>query len=90
MRTVAGIENRVVFQDDHGGLNGIERRATSFQDAPTGDQCAFATRFAGLNRGIRNIPRATMNDQCWFHLRIQDGKAMAVCKRTETLNVPKG
>ena len=32
---VASIEDRIVFQDDHGGLDGVERRATGFEDAPT-------------------------------------------------------
>jgi len=43
MRAIAGIEDRIVFKDDHCGLNGVERRATRFQDAPAGGQCAFAT-----------------------------------------------
>jgi hypothetical protein len=30
-----------------------------------------------------------MNDQCWFHLRIQDGKATWVCPRTLFMGVAK-
>ena len=43
MRSVAGVEYRIVLKNYDRGLDGVQRRAAGFQDSPACGQGAFAT-----------------------------------------------
>ena len=49
MGTEAGVEDRVVFEDDNGGFDGVERVAAAFEYIPTGLESAEAAGFAGVD-----------------------------------------
>ena len=67
MRAEAGVENRIVFEDDDGGFDGVESRATGWEDRPAGVRARVATGLAGWDGVIGNVPGATVNDERRFH-----------------------
>ena len=67
MGAEAGIEDGIVFEDDDGGFDGVERVATSFENFPACFESAKAAGFAGVNGIIRNIPGAAVNNERRLH-----------------------
>jgi hypothetical protein len=67
MGAEAGVEGRIVFEDDDGGFDGIERVATAFEDIPTGVESAETAGLAGINGIIGNVPGAAVNDERGLH-----------------------
>ena len=58
----SGVEGLVVFHDDDGFFNGVERRATTFKHTPSGAQGIVDPSDVGVDHVIRHGPGATMND----------------------------
>jgi len=71
MGAEAGVENRIVFEDDDGGFDGIERVATAFENFPACFESAKAAGFAGVNGIIRNIPGAAVNNERRLHRKAE-------------------
>jgi hypothetical protein len=67
VRAVAGVEDGIVFEHHNGGFDGVERRAASRKDGPARRKSAMAAGFASVNGFVRNVPRAAVNNQRWFH-----------------------
>src|SRR5713226_4697148 len=67
VRADAGVEDGVVFEYDDGCFNGVQRRAAALEYLPAGLERLPATGAAGLDRFVRNVPGAAVNDQRWFH-----------------------
>jgi hypothetical protein len=67
VRTEAGVEGGIVFQDDDRSLDGIESRAAFRKHCPTGAQGALTAGIAGDDSVIGNIPGATMNNERGLH-----------------------
>ena len=67
MGAEAGVEGGIVFKDDDGGFDGVERVAAVFEDIPAGVESAEAAGFAGVNGIIGNIPGAAMNNERRSH-----------------------
>ncbi len=78
VRAKTGIEDVIVFEDHDGGLDGVESGAAARENGPASGESAMAAGFASVNGFVRNIPRAAVNDERWFH-RNEDGKGVAVC-----------
>ena len=58
-----GVEGFVIFHDDHGFFDRIERGAASFQSAPSRrDRVAGAVQ-VHLNHIVRNCPRTTVDEK---------------------------
>ncbi len=70
----SGVEGLVVFHDDDGLLDGIERRAATLQHAPSRSQRVGHAVNVGVDHVIGHGPGATMNDQ------IQDQLAKVVLR----------
>jgi hypothetical protein len=68
VRAVAGVEDRIVFEDHDGGFDGIESRAPAGEDGPAGSKRALAAGFARIYGFIGNVPRAAVNNERWFHV----------------------
>lgn len=69
MRSVTGVEDWIVFQDDDGGFNGIEGVAAGFENAPASMKGAKAASFAGINGIVGDVPGAAVNDEGGSHER---------------------
>ena len=67
MGTEAGVEDRIVFENDNGGFDGVERVAAVFENSPTGLKGAEAAGFTGINGVIGNVPGAAVNDERRMH-----------------------
>jgi len=63
----AGVEDRVIFEDDDGGFDGVERVAAVFENVPAGLESAEAAGFAGVDGIIGNVPGAAVNDERRLH-----------------------
>ena len=59
----AGVEGFVVFHDDHGFLDSVERRAAAFEHAPTRSHGVAHAVEMGFDHVVRNGPGAAMNYQ---------------------------
>jgi hypothetical protein len=67
MGAEAGVENGIVFEDDDGCFEGVERVAAGFENVPAGLESAEAAGFAGVNGIIGNVPGAAVNDERGLH-----------------------
>ena len=67
VRAVTGVEDRVVFEDDDGGFDGVQSRAPARKDGPPGTEGAMAAGFAGVHGVVRNVPCAAVNNEGRFH-----------------------
>ena len=59
----AGIESLVVFHDDHGFFDRVERRAAAFQHPPARSHGVAHAVEMSFHHVIRNGPGTAMNDQ---------------------------
>jgi hypothetical protein len=57
------VESLVVFHDDDGFLDGVERGAAKFEHAPSRSQSVADAANVGVDHVIRHGPRAPMNHQ---------------------------
>src|SRR6266404_692109 len=78
MRAVARVKNGIVLENHDGGFDGVQGRAAAGEQSPAGAQCAVAAGLASVHGFVRNVPRAAMNDQGWFH-RDENRKGLPVC-----------
>jgi len=78
VRAVTSVEDGIVFEDHDGGFDGVESGAAARKNGPPDGESAMATGLAGVYGFVRNVPRAAVNNQRWFH-RNEDGKGLAVC-----------
>ena len=62
----SGVEGLVVFHDDDGFLDGVERRAAALEHAPSRSQRVVHAADVGVDHVIRHGPRATVNHQNWI------------------------
>ena len=67
VRAVAGVENRIVFENHDGGLDSVKRVAAVFEDTPAGMESAQTTCFACINRFVGNVPGSAMHDERGSH-----------------------
>src|SRR5260221_8310752 len=67
VRAVARIENRVIFENDDGGLDRVQRGAASGEDVPSCGKSRGAAVFASGNGFIGNVPGSAVNNQGRFH-----------------------
>jgi len=65
VRAGARVEDRIVFKDNDGGFDRVQRRAAARQHGPARFERAPAARQAVRDRFVRNVPRAAVNDQGW-------------------------
>jgi hypothetical protein len=85
----SGIEGLIVFHDDDGLLDGIDRRAAALEHAPSRSQRVPHALYVGVDHLIRHGPRAAMNHQnriCWQELSL--GMRTAVGPQTLDLGRP--
>ena len=59
----SGVEGLVVFHDDDGFLDGVERRAAALEHAPSRSQRVGDAANVGVDHVIGHGPRAAVNDQ---------------------------
>src|SRR6266404_3183402 len=78
VRAVAGVKNGIVLENHDGGFDGVQGRTAAGEQNPPGAQCALAAGLASVHGFVRNVPRAAMNDQGWFH-RDENRKGLPVC-----------
>ena len=64
--SAAGVEGLVVFHDDDGFLDGVERRAAALEHAPSRGQRVIHAVDVGVDHVIRHGPGATVDDQNWI------------------------
>ena len=81
MRAEAGVENGLVFKDNDGGFDGVERGAAASKNGPAGFESAAAAGIACFDGFVGNIPCAAMDDKRRFH-REENGKASKRLSRT--------
>src|SRR5260370_2045197 len=86
VRAVAGVEDGIVFEDHNGGFDGVESGAASRKDGPAHGKSAAAARFANVNGFVRNVPRAAVNNQRWFHQQSIAEKKENANPKNETRN----
>ncbi len=67
VRAEAGIENRLVFEDDDGGFDGIERGAARAKHGPASGKGAMAAGFARVDGFVGDIPGSAVNDERRIH-----------------------
>ncbi len=70
----SGVEGLVVFHDDDGFLDGVERRAAALEHAPSRSQRVGHAVDVGVDHVIGHGPRATMNDEngiSWQELSLE-------------------
>jgi len=67
MRSIAGIEDRIVFENSNGGFERVERVASVQKDVVAGVQSAEATGFAGFDGVVGDIPGTAVNDERRAH-----------------------
>jgi hypothetical protein len=67
MRAETGIEDGVIFEDDDGGLDGVERVATTGEHSPTGAKGAKTTSLAGVGNIIRDVPSTAVENEGGSH-----------------------
>src|SRR5882762_5303757 len=67
MRTITGVENRIVFKNDDGGFDGVQRGTASGKNIPSGGESRGATVFASSDGFVRNVPSSSVNNQGMFH-----------------------
>jgi len=67
MRTVARVEDRIVFEDDDGGFEGVDSVASVEKDIVASVESAKATRFASNDGVVRDVPSATVDDEGGLH-----------------------
>jgi len=56
VRTVTGVENGIVFEDDDSGFDGVESGAAAGEDGPAGGEGALAAGFAGVDGIVGECP----------------------------------
>jgi hypothetical protein len=66
VRTDAGVERRIVFEDDDGRFHSFHRRAAARKNLPAGLERTAHARAAIFDRFFGNIPRAAVNDERGF------------------------
>jgi hypothetical protein len=66
VRTEARIEGRIVFENHDGGLHSIDRGPTAAENSPASFERAANPGAAILDRFVRNVPRATVNNEGRF------------------------
>jgi len=71
MRTDAGVENRIVFEQHDGGFGGIYRGAAVCKEFPAGRQRAADAGAAGVEIFRGNISGAAMDDERGFQSPVQ-------------------
>ena len=57
MRAVAGVEDRIVFEDDDGGFDGIEGVAAGFENSSSRREGRGGNRLCRRRRRHREYPR---------------------------------
>ena len=62
MRTVARVEDGIVFEDGDGRFDGVKSVSARMKDGPASFEGAMTAGFAGVNRVVRDIPGAAVND----------------------------
>jgi hypothetical protein len=67
-RTLAGVEQRIVFEDDDGRLDGVQRRAATLENFPAGDCSPPAPIEPGRQTIVFDRPGAAVNDDRRFKL----------------------
>jgi hypothetical protein len=78
MRAESGVENGLVFENENGCFNGVQRGTAAGKNRPAGFQRPAAAGIAGFDSFVGNIPSAAMNDERRFH-REENGKAREDC-----------
>src|SRR5690348_508382 len=78
VRAKARVEDRIIFKDDDGGFDCVQRGAAARKNRPAGFQRAMAAGLAGVDRLIRNVPSTTVHNERRFH-RKENGKAKENC-----------
>jgi hypothetical protein len=63
MGAIAGVEDRIVFEDGNRGFDGVECVAAVAEDGIAGLERAKAAGFAGFNGGVRDVPGAAVYDE---------------------------
>ena len=86
---VAGVEDRIVFEDDNGGLDGVESGAAGREDGPAGGQGALAAGLAGVDSFVGDVPCAAVNDQLRFHRQSRMAKRIREVKEVKELEEGK-
>ncbi len=79
MRTVTGVEDRIVFEDHDGCFDGVKSGAPARKDGPSGAEGAMATGFARVDGFVRNVPGAAVNNEGRFHHK-------SIAEKTENRN----
>ena len=67
VRAVAGVENRIVFENHDGGLDRVKRVPAVFEDAPAGIKGPQATCVTCINSFVGNIPGSAVDDERGSH-----------------------
>ncbi len=78
MRAEAGVEDRVVLEDQDSRFNGVQRGAATGKNRPSGGERSTTTSIAGLDRLVGNVPSTAMHYERRFH-REENGKAPGDC-----------
>src|SRR2546421_554775 len=67
LRAVTDIEDGIVFEVHDGGFDSVEGGAGARKNGPAGSKSAVAAGLASVHGFVRNVPRAAVNDERWFH-----------------------
>ena len=78
MRPIPGVKNWIVLENHDGGFDRVQRQAAAGEQSPAGPESALAAGLASFHGFVRNIPRAAMHDQSWFHWD-ENRKGLPVC-----------
>jgi len=78
MRPIPRVKNGIVLENHDGGFDGVQGGTAVGEESPAGTQCALAAGLASVYGFVRNVPRAAMNDQGWFH-RDENRKGLPAC-----------
>src|SRR6266481_6898791 len=69
MGAIAGVEDRIVLENNDRGFDGFERGTARSEDAPASGESVAAAAAAGVDGFVGNVPSATVNNQRGFHGR---------------------
>lgn len=78
MRAKTGVEDGIVFKNEDGGFDGVERGTAVRKNGPARGESAAATGIAGVDSFIGNVPGAAVNDEGRFHPE-ENGKGKSDC-----------
>ena len=67
MGAETGVEDGIVFENDNGGFDGVERVAAVFENPPARLESAETAGFTGVDSVIGNVPSAAVNDERRLH-----------------------